>query len=103
MFTLSLFLLLDTFLTTGPEWVGQVRRSAPGAEPRTDRVAGEHGEHLPLAPHAQGWCMVYLTALFYAVKILRRKNSGYIYLPTLCFAGILQLGYTFLACFYLMI
>ncbi|GCD73572.1 hypothetical protein NBRC3284_2728 [Acetobacter pasteurianus NBRC 3284] len=54
-FTLSLFLLLDTFPSTGPEWVAQVRCAAPGAEPRTGRVAGEHGEHQPLAPHAQDW------------------------------------------------
>lgn len=54
-FTLSLFLLLDTFPPTGPEWVAQVRCAAPGAEPRTGRVAGEHGEHQPLAPRAPGW------------------------------------------------
>ena len=90
-FTLSLFLLLDTFPPTGPEWGGaQVRCEAPGAEPRTDRAAGEHGEHQPLAPHAPGWCMFYLIALFYAVKFLRRKNSDYIYLLALCLADMLN-------------
>ncbi|AOW50910.1 hypothetical protein A4R89_15650 (plasmid) [Acetobacter ascendens] len=89
-FTLSLFLVLDAFLTTGPEWVAQVRRPAPGAEPRTDRVADEHGEYQPLAPRAPDWCMFYLIALFYAVKFLRRKNSDYIYLLALCLADMLN-------------
>ncbi|MCP1232200.1 hypothetical protein [Acetobacter indonesiensis] len=55
MSTLSSFLVLDAFRTTGPEWGAQVRCEAPGAEPRTGRAADEHGEHPPLAARAQGW------------------------------------------------
>lgn len=89
-FTLSLFLVLDAFRTTGPEWGAQVRCAAPGAEPRTGREAVKHGEHQPLAAHAPGWCMFCLIALFYAVKILRRKNSDYIYLLALYLADMLN-------------